>query len=256
MPRLANKVVFLTGATGGIGEAIAKRFLSEGAKLMLVGRSADKLKATTARLAGGDNIASFVSEADDEEGIRGAVQATLDAFGRLDVCIANAGTEGVAKPFETQTMEEFSQVISVNVVGVWLAMKHCVAPMRKAGGGSMICTSSVAGLKGLPGIAPYTASKHAVCGLVKTIGMELGEAGIRVNAIAPGPIDNRMIASLEQQLSPEDPAAMRAAIEENIPLKRYGTEEEVANMALFLASDESGYCTGTIFPIDGGLTAG
>jgi NAD(P)-dependent dehydrogenase (short-subunit alcohol dehydrogenase family) len=256
MSRLTNKVVFLTGATGGIGEAIAERFLREGAKLMLVGRSADKLKATTAKLAGGDNIASFVSEADDEAGIRGAVDATLDAFGRLDICIANAGTEGHAKPFETQTMEEFSQVISVNVVGVWLAMKYCVAHMRKAGGGSMICMSSVAGLKGFPGLSPYTASKHAVCGLVKTIAMELGEAGIRVNAIAPGPIDNRMIASLEAQLSPDDPAGMRAAIEEKIPLKRYGTEDEVANMALFLASDESEYCTGTIFNLDGGLTAG
>ena len=134
-------------------------------------------------------------------------------------------------------------------------MKHCVEPMRKQGGGSMIAMASVAGLIGFPGIAPYCATKHAVCGLVKTAALELGESKIRVNAIAPGPIDNRMMRSIAEQMSPEDPDAVRAGIEALIALKRYGTNEEVANLAAFLASNESTYCTGGVYTVDGGFTA-
>jgi NAD(P)-dependent dehydrogenase (short-subunit alcohol dehydrogenase family) len=146
-------------------------------------------------------------------------------------------------------------VLQTNVIGVWLSVKHCVAPMQARGGGSIMCTSSAAGVIGFPGVAPYVSSKHAVCGFVKTAALELAESGIRVNAINPGPIDNRMIRSLEEQLSPDDPDAVRADITESVPLKRYGTDEEVAKLALFLGSDESSFCTGSIFMIDGGFTA-
>jgi NAD(P)-dependent dehydrogenase (short-subunit alcohol dehydrogenase family) len=201
-------------------------------------------------------VAHFVADATDEAATKAAVAATVEAFGGVDIMFANAGTEGVAKPLQDLTFEEFNHVIQTNVIGVWLSVKHCVAPMQERGGGSIIATTSVAGVIGFPNISHYIASKHAVCGFVKTAAMELAESGIRVNAIGPGPIANRMMRSLEEQMSPDDPDAMHAAVEETIPMKRYGTDAEVANLALFLGSDESSYTTGAVYLVDGGYTAG
>jgi len=255
MLRLEGKAALVTGATGGIGGAIAKRFANEGASVMLVGRSAEKLEATRTRLNGEGNFAQFVADAADEEATAGAVAATVKAFGGLDILVANAGTEGLVKPLEAQTVDQFEHVLRTNVVGVWLAMKHSVAPMKKRGGGSMVATSSVGGLIGFSGFSPYIASKHAVYGLVKTAALELGESNIRVNAIGPGPIDNRMMQSIADQVAPENPGVVRAGFESLVALKRYGTNEEVANLALFLASDEASYSTGGMFTVDGGFTA-
>ena len=253
--RLDGKVAVITGATGGIGEATAKRFLEEGASVMLVGRSAEKLKETRERLAEYQNVAEFVADAADEAATAAAVAATIKAFGGVDILLANAGTEGNFAPIESLTMDEFESVLRTNVIGVWLSMKYCVEPMKQRGGGSMIALSSIAGMIGSPTMAPYIASKHAVFGLVKTAALELAEANVRVNAIGPGPIDNRMIHSLESQFNPEDQTAGHDFILSLVPMKRYGTNEEVANLALFLASDESSYCTGSIHMIDGGWIA-
>jgi len=253
--RLEGKVAIITGATGGIGEATAKRFLEEGASVMLVGRSAAKLGETCHRLSGFDNLATSVADATDEQANSAAVAATIEAFGGVDILLANAGIEGKIALIEDQTIENFEEVLRTNVIGVWLSMKYCVEPMKKRGRGSMIALSSISGVIGVPAGSPYFASKHAVCGLVKCAALELGPFDIRVNAIGPGPIDNRMIRSIETQLSPDDPDAMREGFSQLIALKRYGTNEEVANLALFLASDESSYCTGSIHMIDGGFTA-
>ena len=253
--RLDGKVAVITGATGGIGEATAKLFLDEGASVMLVGRSKEKLKATRERLAVVNNLADFVADAADEEATAAAVAATIDAFGGVDILMANAGTEGNFAPIESLTMSEFESVLRTNVIGVWLAMKYCVEPMKKRGSGSIIAISSIAGMIAAPTMAPYIASKHAVFGLVKTAALELAASGIRVNAIGPGPIDNRMINSLASQFSPDDAAAGHDFIVSKIPMQRYGTNEEVANLALFLAGDESTYCTGAIHMIDGGWIA-
>jgi NAD(P)-dependent dehydrogenase (short-subunit alcohol dehydrogenase family) len=255
MTRLENKVALITGATGGIGEATAKSYLEQGARVMLVGRSPEKLHATLERLNAGDAAAHFVADSTDETATKNSIEATIEAFGGLDIVFANAGTEGVVKPLDELTLDEFQSVITTNVTGVWLSMKHCVAPMRARGGGSIIATSSIGGSIGFHSLAPYIASKHAVIGLVKTAALELGDANIRVNAIAPGPIDNRMMTSLVTQLSPDAPADVRGDITETIALKRFGTNEEVANLALFLASDESAYCSGGVFLVDGGYTA-
>jgi NAD(P)-dependent dehydrogenase (short-subunit alcohol dehydrogenase family) len=253
--RLDGKVAIITGATGGIGEATAKLFLELGAKVMLVARSADKLAATTSRLEAQGEVAGSISEAVDEASMAAAVATTLDRFGGLDILIANAGTEGVLKPIEALSIEEFEDTMRTNVTGVWLAMKHCVAPLKARGGGSIVALSSIAGVIGSPAMAPYIASKHAVYGLVKTAALELGPSNIRVNAIGPGPIDNRMIDSLQNQLAPDDPAAMRGGLEAAIPMHRYGTNEEVAHLLAFLASDASSYCNGSIYMIDGGYVA-
>ena len=256
MARLEGRTAIITGATGGIGEATAKLFLEEGANVMLVGRSAEKLAATRERLVGGRRLAHAVADATDEAATAAAVAAAVKAFGGVDILFANAGNEGLVKPIEYIELADFEQILRTNVIGVWLAMKYCVEPMKRRGGGSIVATSSMAGLIGARGIAPYIASKHAVCGLVKTAALELGPVGIRVNAVAPGPIENRMIHSLETQFSPENPGAVNESLKEQIALKRYGTNEEVARLALFLASDESSYCTGGVFPMDGGYTAG
>ena len=256
MARLQGKTAIITGATGGIGEATAKLFLREGANVMLVGRSADKLKETCVRLGARQELAQYVADSADEAATAAAVAATEKAFGGVDILFANAGTEGLIKPVETYSVPEFEQVLRTNVMGVWLAIKHCVAPMKRRGGGSIIATASVAGVIGFPNSAPYIASKHAVCGLVKGAALELSTSGIRVNAIAPGAIDNRMIQSLISQLSPENPGAVREGIRESIPMKRYGTNEEIANLVAFLASDEASYSTGAVYMADGGLTTG
>ena len=253
--RLEGKVAIVTGATGGIGEATAKRFLEEGASVMLVGRSAEKLKATRERLTVETGLADFVADAADEKATAAAVAAAVSTFGGVDILIANAGTEGHFAPIEDLTVTEFEDVLRTNVIGVWLSMKYCVEPMKERGGGSMIALSSIAGMIGSPTMAPYIASKHAVYGLVKTAALELAAFGIRVNAIGPGPIDNRMMRSLESQFNPEDVAAAHEFVLSKVPMQRYGTNEEVANLALFLASDESTFCTGSIHMIDGGFTA-
>lgn len=253
--RLEGKVAIITGATGGIGEATAKRFLEEGASVMLVGRSSEKLKETGERLSGFENVASFVADATDEAATKASVEATVEAFGGLDILLANAGTEGNFAPIEALTVDEFESVLRTNVIGVFLSMKYAVEPMKKRDGGSMIAISSIAGMIGFPTMAPYIASKHAVYGMVKTAALELAETGVRVNAIGPGPIDNRMMSSLETQFNAEDQAAAHEFVLTSVPMNRYGTNEEVANLALFLASDESTYCTGSIHMIDGGFTA-
>ena len=253
--RLDGKVAIITGATGGIGEATAKLFLNLGAKVMLVARSADKLAATKGRLEAHGEVAGSISDAADEAGMAAAVTATLDRFGGLDILVANAGTEGVLKPIEALSVEEFEDTMRTNVTGVWLAMKHCVAPLKQRGGGSIVALSSIAGMIGFPAMAPYIASKHAVYGLVKTAALELGPSNIRVNAVGPGPIDNRMMDSLQNQLSPDDPAALRTGVESTIAMRRYGTDEEVAHLLAFLASDASSYCNGSIYMIDGGYVA-
>ncbi len=256
MGKLQGKTAIITGATGGIGEATAKLFLAEGANVMLVGRSPEKLKATLGRLGASKSVAHAVGDAVDEKATAAAVAATVQAFGGVDILLANAGDEGAVKPVDALSFAEFEHVLRTNVLGVWLAMKYCVEPMKKRGKGSMIALSSVAGMVGFSSASAYAASKHAVYGLVKCTAIELAESNIRVNAIGPGPIDNRMIRSIESQLGGGDYEPVHAAIKASIPMKRYGTNEEVAQLASFLASDESSYCTGGIHMIDGGYTAG
>ncbi len=255
MNLLNGKTALVTGATGGIGEATIRRFLEEGARVMAVGRSADKLQALADRIGGGDALRTGVAQATDEAATAAAVAAAVEAFGGLDVLFANAGTEGQAKPLEAMSIEEFREPLETNVVGVWLSVKHAAPVMRERGGGSIVVTASIAGQIGFPGLSNYVASKHGVIGLVRTAAMELGEAGIRVNAIAPGPVDNRMFQSIRAQLAPDDPEGMDAMVKAGIAMGRYATNEEVANMALFLASDQSSYSSGAVFTLDGGYTA-
>ena len=148
--RLDGKVAIITGATGGIGEATAKLFLQEGASVMLIGRSIDKLKETRKRLGVDNGVAHFVAEAADEEATAAAVAATVEKFGGVDILLANAGTEGKFSPIEALSRQDFEEVLQTNVIGVWLSMKYCVEPMKQRGGGSIIAMASIAGVIGSP----------------------------------------------------------------------------------------------------------
>lgn len=255
MGRLEGKVAIITGASGGIGGATARKFLDEGARVMLHGRDTGRLEAAAAPLNGGDRVALTVGDPSVEADVVALFAAATDRFGGVDVVFANAGSEGAVAPLTTISVEDFDAVQIANIRGTWLAMKHAVAPMQARGGGAIVATASVAGVVGVPGLAAYAASKHGINGLVHVAALELASIGIRVNAVAPGPIDNKMMASVERQASPADPSLARSGFTALIAMGRYGRNEEVANMVAFLASDEASYCSGSIFPVDGGFLA-
>lgn len=253
--RLDTKVAIITGAAGGIGSATARLFLELGAKVMLIDRNAAALEKILADLADPEHCAMALADCTDEAATKTTVAATLERFGRLDIMVANAGTEGVLGPLDQLSCEAFEHVLRTNVIGVWLAIKHAATAMKTAGG-AIVATSSIAGLVGFPGLGPYVASKHAVAGLVKAAAMELAPSNIRVNGIAPGPIDNRMMQSLSDQLGAADPQAFRNLINSRIPMSRYGTNEEIAQLIAFLSSDAASYCNGGLYVADGGYLAG
>ena len=255
MGRLDGKVAIITGASGGIGSATARKFLDEGARIMLHGRDHGRLSAVADALKGGDRIAMTIGDPAVEDDVIALFAAATDRFGGVDIIFANAGSEGTVAPLTTITVEDFDAVQIANIRGTWLAMKHAVAPMQARGGGAIIATASVAGVVGVPGLAAYVASKHGIVGLVHVAALELSPLGIRVNAVAPGPIDNKMMESIEGQASPTDPSLARKGFTTLIAMGRYGRNEEVANMVAFLASDEASYCAGGVFPIDGALLA-
>jgi NAD(P)-dependent dehydrogenase (short-subunit alcohol dehydrogenase family) len=255
MGRLKNKVAIVTGASGGIGAASAAKMLAEGAKVMLAGRDRGRLEAVAAGLNAGDNVAIHVGDPAEEADVIRLVQETQASFGGVDILFANAGAEGSVAPITAISVEEFDSIQRVNVRGPWLAIKHIGPAIAARGGGSIICTSSVAGSVGVAGLGAYAPSKHAINGLVKVAALEFAKSGVRVNAIAPAPIDNAMMASIEKQASPNDPSLARQGFSALIAMGRYGTNEEVAGIVAFLASDDAQYCTGGVYPVDGGFLA-
>jgi NAD(P)-dependent dehydrogenase (short-subunit alcohol dehydrogenase family) len=253
MSRLEGKVAIITGAAGGIGRATTARFVAEGARVLMTDREMDPLASSAA--AFGDAVAWVAADVTEPNAAERVVTAALAKFGALHVLFANAGTEGRVAPLLEQQPEDFERVFQTNVVGVFRFLKHAAPAIAKSGGGSIVITSSVAGVIGSPGLGPYIASKHAVIGLMRTAAAELAPLGIRVNTVNPGPIENRMMRSIEGQAAPGHGDAVRAGFTKQIPLGRYGTNEEIAALALFLASDESSYSTGSVFFADGGFTA-
>lgn len=253
MNRLEGKRAVITGATGGIGEAAARRLLEEGATVMLAARSTERL-ATVAERLRSDKVYTCATDVSIEKDCKALAENSIAVMGGIDILFANAGFEGSIKPLLEIEQEEFDAVQNTNIRGTWLTMKHCI-PNMLTRGGSVVVTSSVAGKVGIPGLGAYVASKHALIGLVEVASLELAEHGVRVNAIAPAPIDNAMMRSIEEQAAPGSPQAAKQGFEALIALKRYGTDEEVAAMVAFLASDDASFCTGGVYPIDGGFLA-
>jgi len=255
MARLNGKVAVITGGAGGIGLATARLFVAEGATVVLVDRDEPALQAAAAEL-GSEAVGTVAADVADEAQVRGFIAATLQRHGRLDVLFCNAGIEGAIAPIADYPVEMFDRVLAVNVRGVFLGLKHALPPMQRQGGGSIIITSSIAGMRGGAHLSAYSASKHAVVGLMRSAVLETGASGVRINTIHPSPIDTRMMQAIEHGRAPGAEAAARQMITSRIPAGRYGTADEVARTALFLATDDSRFCTGGRYPVDGGMSAG
>lgn len=256
MDRFTDKVAIVTGGGGGIGRATALRLAGEGASIVAVDLPGDALtEAADAIEAAGGTAIAVAADVTNAEEVAGYVEQASARFGGVDILFNNAGIEGVVTPLDVYPDDMFDQVLSVNVKGVWLGMKHVADAMRRRGGGVIINTASVAGLSGTPNLVAYGASKHAVVGMTKTAAIEFAPAGIRVNAVCPAPIETRMMRSIEAGAMPDDPESMKKAVTETLPLGRYGEPEEVAALVAFLASEDATYITGGIYPIDGGRGA-
>ncbi|MEB8329885.1 SDR family oxidoreductase [Flavobacteriaceae bacterium KMM 6897] len=250
MDRLKDKVAIITGGAGGIGLATANLFLAEGAKVMLV--DVDQ-KGLTKGVKGlnNPNLSYCIADVSNVKDTEAYVKETLKVFGKIDIFFNNAGIEGCSKPLVDYPEAIFDKVIAINLKGVWLGCQYVLPKMEE--GGSVMITSSVAGLKGFQGLGAYVASKHGVIGIMRVAALECADRKIRVNTIHPGPVDNDMMRRIEKDISPENPEEVIQGFENTIPLKRYADSKEIAKLALFLASDESSYITGSIHVVDGGM---
>lgn len=245
---LAGKIAIVTGAAGDIGAATAGLLARRGAKIVGVDLPGADLAKLHARMPVDATLVVQGADVGEEKAVMSIVQQTLDAFGRIDILCNNAGVEGQAQPIPDYDLAVFNEVMRVNVGGVFLGMKHVLPVMVRQKSGSIINTSSLSGLTGSPAMCAYIASKHAVVGLTRAAASEAAPAGVRVNCINPGPISGRMTDAIAAMQGEGWHEAVAAAM----PARRFGTPDEVAALVAFLASDESGYCNGGCYSVDGG----
>ncbi len=247
---MKNQVVLITGALTGIGRATAVAFAKEGARVVISGRHDDKGKELETELRTLGTEAEFIrADVRHEDDVRNLIDQIIKRFGRLDVAVNNAGTEGKPGPVVEQTAETYSAVFDTNVLGTLLSMKHELRVMTAQGSGNVINISSTAGSKAVAGASVYSASKHAVEGITKAAALEVAASGVRVNAVAPGPVETGM---LNRFVGGEDGKARMVG---TVPLKRVGMPEEVAQAVVFISSDKAAFITGQILGVDGGKTA-
>jgi NAD(P)-dependent dehydrogenase (short-subunit alcohol dehydrogenase family) len=247
---MSNPVVLITGALTGIGRATALAFAHEGARIVVSGRRDEAGEALAVELRALGVEAEFVrADVRSEDQVRNLVDRTVDRFGRLDVAVNNAGTEGKPGPLTEQSVETYNAVFETNVLGMLLSLKHEVRVMLPQGHGSIVNLSSTYGQKGGPSASVYVASKHAVEGLTKAAAVEVAGTGLRVNVVAPGPVETEMLNRFTGT------AEVKAGFLAGVPLKRAGTPEEVAQAIVFIASDKASFITGASLVVDGGILA-
>jgi len=248
---MSSPVVLITGALTGIGRAAAIVFAQEKARVVVSGRRDKQGQELVAELQGLGAEAIFVrSDVRKDEDVRNLVDQTVKRFGRLDIAVNNAGTEGMPGPVTEQTAESFAATFDTNVLGTLLSMKHELRVMLNQGSGSIVNVSSAYGSVGAAGASVYVASKHAVEGLTKSAALEVAGTGVRVNVVAPGTTDTSMLTrftSTDQN---------KAALVSTVPVKRLATSEEIAHVIAFVASEIASYMTGSSIPVDGGMIAG
>jgi NAD(P)-dependent dehydrogenase (short-subunit alcohol dehydrogenase family) len=247
---LTNQVAVVTGASRGIGAATARAFAQAGAAVALASRDTGRLDTLAAEItAAGGTALSVPTDIGDPEDVERMVKRTLDAFGRLDIAFNNAAGGGhPPTPLTEVALQDFESALAINLRGTFLCLKHEIAAMLQSGGGAIVNMSSTAGLEAVGGLAAYVSTKHGIVGLTKVAALEYAARGIRVNAVAPGPI-------LTEQLERAGAAAQEGAAQA-MPMKRVGRPEEVAATVVWLCSDSASFITGATIPIDGGKLAG
>jgi NAD(P)-dependent dehydrogenase (short-subunit alcohol dehydrogenase family) len=245
--QLKNKVAVITGGTTGIGFAAAKRFIEEGARVVITGTNPKTLEIARSELNGRAEV--IASDASNGEDIKALFEQVVSKFGKIDVLFLNAGIALFA-PWEEHSEEDFDRQFAINVKGPWLAIKYAIPALND--GASIVATTSVANQMGMPGASAYAATKAALQQMVRTAATELSPRGIRVNAVSPGPIETPIFN--KTGMSAEEMEQMAAGMQSQIALGRFGKSEEVANLALFLASDESSYVQGQELVVDGGMS--
>jgi NAD(P)-dependent dehydrogenase (short-subunit alcohol dehydrogenase family) len=247
---MTTQVVLITGALTGIGRATAVAFAKKGAKVVVSGRRDEVGKALANELRALGAEAEFINADVRKEGdVRALVDRTIAHYGRLDVAVNNAGTEGQVGPITDQTAESYAATFDTNVLGVILSMKHELRVMQKQGSGSIVNISSTYGHEGAAGASIYVGSKHAVEGITKSVALEVAKSGIRVNGVAPGPTDTDMLTRFTS--TDEN----KAALVSGVPMGRLGLSEELAKAIVFIGSDEASFITGHVLNVDGGHTA-
>ncbi len=252
MKRLEGKTALITGAASGIGRASAVLFAAEGANVVVLDRAPAVEETAEQIRKDGGRVTVFVKDSSEEDNIAAAIDTAVREYGALDVCFANAGISGGIVPLHEQTVDLWTQILKVNLIGTFLAVKHAARIMAPRRQGSIICTASVAGLRSGAGGSPYSASKAGVISLVQTTAYQLSGTNVRINAICPGLIETGMTQPIFAN-------ARARGTEHKIgqlnPLRRPGAPIEIAHMALFLASDDASYVNGQAFPVDGALSS-
>jgi NAD(P)-dependent dehydrogenase (short-subunit alcohol dehydrogenase family) len=247
---MSNPVVLITGALTGIGRATALAFAQQGASVVVSGRRDDAGEALVTELRALGAKAEFVrADVRHENDVQDLVDKTVARFGRLDVAVNNAGTEGRPGPVTEQTAEGYAATFDTNVLGVLLSMKHELRVMQAQGAGSIVNLSSTMGQRGAAGASLYTASKHAVEGLTKSAALEAAAFGVRVNAVAPGPIETAMLDRFTGN------ADRKAGLVAGVPLKRAGQPKEIADAIVFVSSAKASFISGQVIAVNGGKTA-
>jgi len=253
---MKGKVVLITGGAGGIGKVTALLFLENGAQVVLVDLKEEALAVARKDLQQYENqLYTIPADVTNEQDVAGYVSETVERYGKIDVFFNNAGISGPFAMIKDLAKEQFDLLLNINVTGVFLGLKYVIRQMEAQRFGSIINTASNAAYIGSAGMAGYIASKHAVAGLTKTAALEVAASGIRVNAVAPAAIDTQMLFDIQTNISPENPDIAGEAIKQGIPIGRFGTPREVAQIVYFLASDVASFVTGSLYNVDGGMQA-
>ncbi len=253
MSQSPERAAVITGGGGAIGRHTALELASRGVAVVVaeIDEALARETVEAVEAAGGTGVAVTVDVSDDA-GVRACVATCEERFGGLDAYFNNAAMGGAIAPIVDYPLETFDRVLSVNVRGVMLGMRHAIPAMRRRGGGSIVNVASQAGLRGVPQLSAYSASKHAVIGLTRCASLEVAADGIRVNAVAPGPTDTAMMRAIEEEV--RDQGGDPSVFVDNIPVGRYGRPEEIASLVAWLLADAPPFLTGAVLPIDGGMT--